>query len=205
MPIRIPLEVHPITVVVQEPQIVERPVQVGPRTEIHRERVMSRREVPPRQDRPSFDRALGYANGVFATHDIQFHVACFEPATEEIPGGADQVDFNGFQFLAGRHPARTGLSVLLVADFTRGDLGGQAVEAQSVCIACALGDPGTGKVLAHELGHLLDLPHVERDSTRANWNLMYPAYRAGDELTAAQVTRARNSRIALRFGGGVRS
>lgn len=205
MPIRIPLEVHTITVVVQEAQVVERPVQVGPRTEIHRERVMARREVPPRQDRASFDRALGYANGVFALHDIQFHVACFEPATEEIPGGADRVDFNGFQFLAGRYPARTGLSVLLVADFARDDLGGQAVEAQSVCIACALGDPGTGKVLAHELGHLLDLPHVDPHSTRANWNLMYPAYRAGDELTPAQRTRARNSRIALRFGGGAGS
>lgn len=205
MPIRIPLEVHPITVVVQEARIVERTVQVGPRTDVRRERVTERREVPPRQDRASFDRALGTANGIFAPHDVQFHVACFESATEEIPGGAERVDFNGFQFLAGRHPARLGLSVLLVADFTRDDLGGQAVEAQSVCIVCALGDPGTGKVLAHELGHLLDLPHVARDSARANWNLMYPAYRAGDELTHAQKNRAHSSRAARRFGGGVRS
>lgn len=201
MPIRIPLEVHPITVVVVETRIEERSVRVGTTTQPRRERVNVRREVPPRQDRASFDRALAYSNGVFAPHGIQFHVACFEPATEEIPGGADQVDVNGFQFLAGRHPPRSGLSVLLVADFVRGDLGGQAVEAQSACIVCALGDPGTGKVLAHELGHLLDLSHVPTGSTRANWNLMYPAYRAGDELTADQVARARASRTGRRFGG----
>ena len=95
MPIRIPLEVHPITVVVQEAQVVERTIQEGPRTSTRRERVMVDREVPPRQDRASFDRALGYANGVFAPHDIQFHVGCFEPATEGIPGGADRVGLLG--------------------------------------------------------------------------------------------------------------
>jgi len=201
MSIRIPLEIHAITVVVAQDRIVEREIRVGPRTETRRERQTERREVPPRQDRSSFDRALGYSNGVFAPADVRFHVASFDAATEEIPNGAERVDLNGFQYLARRFPPRSGLSVLLVADFERGDLGGQAVEEQSVCIVCALGDPGTGKVLAHELGHLLALPHVERDSRRANWNLMYPAYRAGDELTAVQIARARASRTGRRFGG----
>ena len=75
------------------------------------------------------------------------------------------------------------------------------MEEQSVCIVCALGDPGTGKVLAHELGHLLALPHVARESTRSNWNLMYPAYRAGDELTADQIAVARRSRASVRSAG----
>jgi hypothetical protein len=200
MPIRIPLEVHAITLVVVEEGIETYPVQVGRETRTQRRRVTTRREVPPRQDRGSFDRALSYSNAVFAPADVSFHVTCFEPATEEIPGGAEQVDFNGFQFLSRRHPPRAGLSILLVADFERGDLGGQAVEAQSTCIVCALGDPGTGKVLAHELGHLLDLPHVPRDSPRSHWNLMYEAYRAGDELTPEQVARARASRVARQLG-----
>lgn len=201
MPIRIPLEVHAISVVVVEEGTEEYPVQVGRETRMQRRRVTTRREVPPRQDRASFDRALGYSNSVFTAADVQFVVASFDAATDEIPGGGERVDVNGFQYLARVHPPRSGLSVLLVGDFERGDLGGQAVEAQSVCIVCALGDPGTGKVLAHELGHLLDLPHVARDAPRSHWNLMYEAYRAGDELTADQVARARGSRTGRRFGG----
>ena len=201
MPIRIPLEVHPVTIIVQESQIVQRTVQVGPRTDLRRERVTVPRDIPPRQDRASFDRALSYTNAVFAPHDICFYCASFEPVSEEIPNGAAQVDVNGFLYLAARYPAGSGLSVLLVADFERSDLGGQAVEARSVCIVCSLGDPGTGKVLAHELGHLLDLSHVALRSTRSNYNLMYPAYRAGDELTATQRGHARGSRTGRRFGG----
>jgi hypothetical protein len=201
MSVRIPLEVHAVTVVVVEHRIEERQIRVGPRTETRRERVEARREVPPRQDRASFDRALGYANAAFSPHDIQFHVASFDTPAAEVPNGAERVDQNGFQYLARQFPARSGLSVLLVADFERSDLGGQAVEEQSVCIVGAFGDPGTGKILAHELGHLLALAHVERDSRRANWNLMYPAYRAGDELTPEQAALARGSRTGRRFGG----
>lgn len=201
MSIQIPLEVHLVTVIVREATIVERRVQVGPRTDLRRERVMAAREVPPRQDRTSFGLAITYANNVFSAHDIRFLVASCDAVSEEIPNGGERVDVNGFQYLAGRYPPARGLSVLVVGDFERSDLGGQAVEAQSTCIVCALGNPGTGKVLAHELGHLLDLPHVAVDSPRANYNLMYPAYRAADDLTTAQVARARSSRIGRRFGG----
>ena len=199
MPIRIPLEVHAITIVVSENQIVEDRIRVGPRTETRRQRVTTRREVAPRQDRPSFDQALLYSNNVLRQADIQFHVQSFETAREEIPGGLDRVDGNGFLYLIGRFPAQSGLSVLLVADLERSDLGGEAIEARSACIVCALGHPGTGKALAHELAHLLGLQHVARDAPRAAWNLMYEALRAGDELTPAQVSAARSSRIAQSF------
>ena len=202
MPIRIPLEVHAITIVVSENQIVEKPIRVGRRTETHRQRVTTRREVAPRQDRASFDQALLYSNNVLRQADIQFHVQSFDTPTEEIPGGSDRVDSNGFVYLIGRFPAQAGLSVLLVGDFERGDLGGEAIEAKSSCIVCAMGNPGTGKVLAHELAHLLNLQHVARDSPRAAWNLMYEALRAGDELTAAQISAARSSRIAQSVSAG---
>ena len=117
--IRVPLEVHAITVVVLEQRIEARQIRVGPTMTTRNERVTSRREVPPRQDRTSFDSALRYSNNVFAPADIQFYVAAFAAATEEIPNGAEQVDFNGFQYLVGRFPPTSGLSVLLVADFER--------------------------------------------------------------------------------------
>jgi hypothetical protein len=202
VPIRIPLEVHAITIVVSENQIVEKPIQVGPRTVTRRERVTTRREVPSRQDRASFDQALLYSNNVLRQADIQFHIQSFDTPTEEIPGGRDRVDSNGFVYLIGRFPAQSGLSVLLVGDFERGDLGGEAIEAKSACIVCAMGNPGTGKVLAHELAHLLGLQHVARDFPRAAWNLMYEALRAGDELTAAQISAARSSRIAQSVSAG---
>jgi hypothetical protein len=196
VPIRIPLEVHAITIVVSESQIVEKPIRVGPRTEMRRQRVTTRREVPPRQDRASLDQALLYSNNVLRQADIQFHVQSFDTPTEEIPGGSDRVDSNGFIYLIGRFPAQSGVSVLLVGDFDRRDLGGEAIEAKSACIVCALGNPGTGKVLAHELAHVLGLQHVARNTPRAAWNLMYEALRAGDELSPAQISAARSSRIA---------
>lgn len=201
MPVSIPLDVRAITILVSETKLVERPIRQGPNTVMRKERVTTLREVPPRQDRRSFDQALEYANRVFQPADIQFVVQSFQPGKEEIPNGAERVDSNGFLYLARKFPARRCLSVLLVADFERHELGGEAVEEQAVCIVCALGNPGTGKVLAHELGHLLDLEHVPRDSPRANWNLMYQALRAGDELTADQVAHARASRIGKQFAG----
>ena len=114
MPIRIPLEVHVITVIVSESQIVEKRIRVGPGMEPRRERVTTQREVPPRQDRPSFEQALLYSNNVLRQADIQFNVQSFDTATEEIPGGRDRVDSNGFIYLIGRYPAQSGLSVLLV-------------------------------------------------------------------------------------------
>ena len=202
MPIRIPVEGHLVTVVVATEAVEEYTVRVGRESRVQHRRVTQRRDVPPRLDEAGVRSALTYSNAVLAPADVVFSLASCVPHREEIPSGQDRVDLAGFHFLAARYPSAGGVSLLVVADFQRTDLGGEAIEAQSVCIVASLGDPGTGKVLAHELGHLLDLPHVAQGSPRANWNLMYPAYRAGDELTSGQIARARGSRLARRFAGG---
>ena len=67
-------------------------------------------------------------------------------------------------------------------------------------------------MFAHELGHLLALPHVDgarrsgpgQEREIAAWmrNLMYSgALNPAAELTAAQVRLARSSALARRFGG----
>ena len=70
----------------------------------------------------------------------------------------------------------------------------------------------TSRMLAHELGHLLELPHIDGARTGgpgqerqvAAWmrNLMYSgALHPDAELTPEQVRLARSSAIARRFGG----
>lgn len=82
--------------------------------------------------------------------------------------------------------------------FQGAELGGQAVEALGVCIVKLLGHPGLGKVLAHELGHLLSLEHLTQSGVD-NYNLMYPSLRADDRLTQPQIDQARTSNLMGRI------
>jgi hypothetical protein len=79
------------------------------------------------------------------------------------------------------------------------ELGGRAVESLGVCIVKKLGPTDSGKVLAHELGHLLNLEHVSRSSVD-NYNLMYPSLPADDRLSEEQINTARASNLVKRFG-----
>jgi hypothetical protein len=88
-----------------------------------------------------------------------------------------------------------GVAGLFVNRFEKTDLGGFAAEALGVGIVTSLGDPVLGKTLAHEFGHLLSLPDLRNDpkTVANNYNLMYEASRAGDQLTSDQISQARTS------------
>ena len=122
------------------------------------------------------------------------------------------VDEPGYHFLAAAHRAGNGVRVLLVDRVSRPELGGEARHETRVCLIAYGSDQGsTSRMLAHELGHLLELPHVD-DTRRAGpgheretaaWmrNLMYSgALNPAAELTPVQVQRARSSALARRFG-----
>jgi hypothetical protein len=65
----------------------------------------------------------------------------------------------------------------------------------------------SGRAWAHELGHLMSLDHVEidykneRQAALLVGNLMTKGLGVGTDLTATQITQAKASKLAKRFGG----
>jgi hypothetical protein len=150
-----------------------------------------------------------------ARTDIEFPLGVCERVVEEMPPGAaaDTVDLAGYHYLAAAHRAGRGARVILVDRVSRRDLGGRSRDQTRVCLVAYGADiPATSRMLAHELGHLLELPHVDearrdgpgQERQIAAWmrNLMYSrALNPDAELTPEQVRLARSSALARRFGG----
>jgi len=147
--------------------------------------------------------------------NIEFPRGACEQVVEEMPAGAsaDTVDEAGYHYLVAAHKAGNGVRVLLVDRVSRPELGGQSLRQTQVClIAYGSELAATSRMLAHELGHLLALPHVDsgrragpgQENQVAGWmrNLMYSgALHPAAELTPTQVQAARSSPLARRFGG----
>lgn len=147
--------------------------------------------------------------------NIEFPRATVEHVVEAMPTGAAAatVDEAGYHFLTAAHKADTGVRALLVDRVSRPELGGQSRQATRVCLIAYGADvAATSRMMAHELGHLLSLPHVDsgrrpgpgQESQLAAWmrNLMYSgALNPAAELTQTQVQAARSSPLARRFGG----
>lgn len=68
-------------------------------------------------------------------------------------------------------------------------------------------DFANGRALAHELGHLMSLDHVEIDYANESQaaalrsNLMTKGLSVGSDLTDQQIGTARGSKLVQRFGG----
>jgi hypothetical protein len=147
--------------------------------------------------------------------NIEFSRGTVEQVVEEMPAGgaSETVDEAGYHFLAAAHKAGNGVRALLVDRVSRAELGGQSRQQTRVCLVAYGSDAAaTSRMLAHELGHLLSLPHVDsgrrpgpgQERLVASWmrNLMYSgALNPAAELTDMQVRAARSSPLARRFGG----
>jgi len=191
--IRIEVDVYLVTVRVEAYRIVEEQVRVGRGHQIRRVRRAVVDDLVPGYSRQDISRAFQAVNQIFTLADIQFGVRSLDAQRVRAPGNRAVVNEEGFVFLTSRFPSRGAVSLLLVKDFESRETGGQAIEERGVCIVKKLSATGFVNVLAHELGHLLALPHVEPGNADANYNLMYPALRAGNRLTAEQIQRARQS------------
>lgn len=174
------------------------------------------RELPQRFTEAHARNLLQRASDLLqARADIAFRLGTCERVVEEMPAGvrADVVDEAGYHYLAAAHRAGQGVRVLCVDRVSRAELGGQARYQTRVCLLAYGADvTATSRMLAHELGHLLELPHIDGTRTGgpgqerqvAAWmrNLMYSgALNPDAELTPEQVRLARSSAIARRFGG----
>jgi hypothetical protein len=173
-------------------------------------------ELPQRFTETHARSLLQSASDVLrARADVEFPLGICERVVDEMPAGsaADVVDEQGYHYLAATHRAGRGVRVLLVDRVSRRDLGGQSRHQTGVCLVAYSADvPSTSRMLAHELGHLLELDHVDlarragpgQERQTAAWmrNLMYSgALNPDAELTPDQVRQARSSTLARRFGG----
>ena len=147
--------------------------------------------------------------------EITFRRNSIQTVTEEMPAGmrADAIDDAGYHFLASRYKADLGVRVLFVDRTARGDLGGQSREQTRVCfVKYEENPPSASRMLAHELGHLLGLRHIddgaesgpghETEQAARMRNLMYSgALNPDAEVNSTQRQTARSSDLARKFGG----
>jgi hypothetical protein len=193
----IPLEVHFITLLVNQERIVARQVRVGRSFQTRRERITEQREIPPGESEATVRAGVTLANEILAPTRISFQITSMTPQRISAPQNQEVVTENGFLYLARQYPAQRGARLFVVHRFA-GQEGGQAIEAQRVCIVKCLGNPLFGKTLAHEFGHLLTLGHVTT-GTAARFNLMWPGLRAGDRLEPGQIHTAQRSGLSRSF------
>lgn len=147
--------------------------------------------------------------------DIAFRKNSIQTVIVEMPGDtrSDVVTEAGYHYLASVYRAVSGVQVLYVDSVDRAELGGQSRHQTRVCLISYRTDDGSAatRVLAHELGHLLELPHIdetrisgpgrEREVAARMRNLMYSgALNPAAELNSSQRTTARSSAVARRFG-----
>jgi len=174
------------------------------------------RELPQRWAVEHAVAVLRHASDLLRSRaDIEFPLGTCRPALEAMPpGGAiDAVDEAGYDCLAAAHRAGDGVQVLLVDRVAPAEVGAQSGQHTRVCAIAYGPDVGaTSRTLAHGLGHLLALPHVDTGRRAesgspeqlAAWtrNLMYSgALSRSPVLTHTQVQAARSSPLARRFGG----
>jgi len=195
--ITIPLEAHLITLIVDVQRVVTRRIQVGRTTQTRRERVTEQREILPGETEAGIRTGVTLANRILAPTDISFSVVSISTQRINAPHNREVVTQNGFIFLTRKYPSRRGARLFVVRQFS-GQEGGQAIEAQRVCILKHLGNPLFGKTLAHEFGHLLALGHVTLGAS-AHFNLMWPGLRAGDKIERSQIRIAQESGLARHF------
>lgn len=195
--ITVRVDAYFVNLEIQEDRIVSRTIRVGRDTREQRERVTDTRTIESGWDNSAFRASIDGANEIWKQADIQFQAAnpeirCFRP-----PGNASLVNESTYQYMINQTQGSPGrITALLVRQFARWDLGGQA--SRGTCIMpSTLTEHNRGRVFAHEFGHLLGLPHLEVQGQNLQ-NLMRPGLVAGNQLLPDQIATARGSQLATR-------
>lgn len=161
---------------------------------------------------PEVHAAIRVANRIWAVAGIHFSLrACILDAALDIRRDARTNGERLLNVLSYRHPAGGSVNVFFissVAGLTAGGMSYLNSEPEAACYAQFYStELSNGRVVAHELGHLLSLDHViidfraERRAARVLNNLMREGLSVGTELDSAQIRSAQGSRLAQRFGG----
>ncbi len=187
----IPVDAHLIHLLKPVFEFETRTVLVGKTPQQRRVRVEKVKEIPTKRTQESLQADLKLVNEIFAPASIEFQLRNCVVEKVQAPEDAEVVNANGFLFLAKEFPAGEGVSLLLVHQFASADLGGQAIEAQRVCV---VGDAAPATSLAHEFGHLLNLAHEGDIRNLMNAGLSVPS----PKLTPGQIKAAKASPLARR-------
>lgn len=195
--IRICVDAFYVNLEIPEHRIVTRTIQVGHSSREQRERVTEIRIVESGWDLDSFRASIAGANEIWEQADIQFMAADPEIRCIRPPGNTSVVTDSTYQYMINQTQGVPGrITLLLVRQFARWDLGGQA--SRGTCIMpSTLTAHNRGRVFAHEFGHLLGLPHLEVEGQNLQ-NLMRPGLIAGPRLLDHQIETARESALATR-------
>ncbi|HUL16995.1 MAG TPA: hypothetical protein VLV88_13435 [Terriglobales bacterium] len=196
MPTVIPIDAHLLSLKVSSYRIEHVKVQVGRVTQVQARRVEDIQLIAPRLKEADLRQGLAVANQIWQPAKIQFTIRSITASEIAAPNNAEVVDDDGFFFLARQFPPKGAVSLLLVDKFKSKHLGGMSAEPLTAAIIPYLDNPSFGRILAHELGHLLGLPDLKTD----HYNLMYQAYQAAYNLTPGQIATTHASRLAKQFG-----
>ena len=195
--ITVPVDAKLITLRVTSYKIVEKKIQVGPRTQIQHERVPDLKDTKPDPGKPEVEQAIAAVNKIWKQADIAFQLRSVAAITTDQPGKSEEVSTADFFAIVAKEKIKPmgSVVVLFVKKFESRDVGGFAADAIGVCIVPSLSGSMLGNVLAHELGHLLSLPDVrhKEGSVAPNANLMYEAVPMDYKLDAGQIEKARAS------------
>lgn len=162
---------------------------------------------------PEAQKALEVANHIWMAANVQFSASdsCVSDSPLDMQKNARTGDQVILDTLSSRHPAQARVNVFLinrVEGLNAGVCSYLASDPEPASFVQTFSDAKmTGRMMAHEFGHLLGLDHAdidyqnERAAAKLLHNLMVPGLSVGIDLSPSQVKQAKTSKLLKKFAG----